>query len=581
MVRRLRNEIKKYYKNDIEKQGLIFPNLGEPEQIIYTFDEKTNFIFEQLLEAIGNLKYSRYKTLTYLKDPDSEESSLMIGQVNMQGFMKALLLKRLESSFFAFKNTIRRFKESYEKFIKMYETGTVYISKKYDVYELLENEDDSRLEELIESGDVEDYSSIEFDEKLKEDLEYDLNILSEMYSSIEKLGEKDCKLEYFLNELQTNEILKNSKLIIFTESKETAEYLKINIQEKLQKEIICYTGSSSPLLKEKIIANFDPNFKGKQENRYNILIATDVLAEGINLHRSNVIINYDLPWNPTKIMQRIGRINRVGTKFDKIYVFNFFPTSKTDEHLSLKDNILNKIQSFHNTLGEDFKYLSDDEEIDSYGLYDRLMASLDDEEDDNGDTELEYLSLIRDIRDKDEELYLKIKNLPKKSKCARNYEDSYIENSTISFLKKGDLKRIYITNSSLDNKELNFFDAVKYFKCESNEETRKINYEFYQLLAVNKESFSKNTELKKYEEPKKTGKNREITNIIEALKNYSKFSESEEEKLNKIMEIFKVGKISKAVIKEILNECKKVFETGNPHRILEVFYENIPEEYRK
>lgn len=580
MVRRLRNEIKKYYKNDIEKQGLIFPNLGEPEQIIYTFDEKTNFIFEQLLEAIGNLKYSRYKTLTYLKDPDSEESSLMIGQVNMQGFMKALLLKRLESSFFAFKNTIRRFKESYEKFIKMYETGTVYISKKYDVYELLENEDDSRLEELIESGDVEDYSSIEFDEKLKEDLEYDLNILSEMYSSIEKLGEKDCKLEYFLNELQTNEILKNSKLIIFTESKETAEYLKINIQEKLQKEIICYTGSSSPLLKEKIIANFDPNFKGKQENRYNILIATDVLAEGINLHRSNVIINYDLPWNPTKIMQRIGRINRVGTKFDKIYVFNFFPTSKTDEHLSLKDNILNKIQSFHNTLGEDFKYLSDDEEIDSYGLYDRLMASLDDEEDDNGDTELEYLSLIRDIRDKDEELYLKIKNLPKKSKCARNYEDSYIENSTISFLKKGDLKRIYITNSSLDNKELNFFDAVKYFKCESNEETRKINYEFYQLLAVNKESFSKNTELKKYEEPKKTGKNREITNIIEALKNYSKFSESEEEKLNKIMEIFKVGKISKAVIKEILNECKKVFETGNPHRILEIFYENIPEEYR-
>ena len=174
MVRRLRNEIKKYYKNDIEKQGLIFPNLGEPEQIIYTFDEKTNFIFEQLLEAIGNLKYSRYKTLTYLKDPDSEESSLMIGQVNMQGFMKALLLKRLESSFFAFKNTIRRFKESYEKFIKMYETGTVYISKKYDVYELLENEDDSRLEELIESGDVEDYSSIEFDEKLKEDLEYDM-----------------------------------------------------------------------------------------------------------------------------------------------------------------------------------------------------------------------------------------------------------------------------------------------------------------------------------------------------------------------------------------------------------------------
>ena len=581
MVRRLRNEIKKYYKSDIEKQGLVFPNLGEPEQIIYTFDEKTNFIFEELLKAISSLKYSRYKTLTYLKDPNSEEATLMAGQVNMQGFMKALLLKRLESSFFAFKNTIRRFKESYEKFIKMFETGTVYISKKYDVYELLENEDDERLIELIENGSIEKYSTVEFDDKLKRDLENDLEILTEMYSNIEDLGEKDCKLEYFLHELKTNKILKNSKFIIFTESKETAQYLKENIEEKLKQEVICYTGSSSPALKERIIANYDPNFKKeKQENRYNILIATDVLAEGINLHRSNVIVNYDLPWNPTRIMQRIGRINRVGTKHNKIYVFNFFPTSKTDEHLSLRDNILNKIQSFHNTLGEDFKYLSDDEEIDSYGLYDRLMASLDDEEENGGDTELEYLSLIREIRDKNEELYLKIKSLPKKSKCARNYEEEYIKNSTISFLKKGDLKRIYITDSSLDNKELNFFDAVKYFKCEPNEQTKKINYEFYQLLAVNKESFSKNMELKKYEEPKKSGKNREISKIIEALKTYQMFSESEEEKLNKIIEIFEVGKVSKAAVKEILAECQKTYESQNYHKLLDVFYESIPEEYK-
>ncbi|RXZ28571.1 helicase [Fusobacterium necrophorum] len=580
MVRRLRNEIKKYYKNDIEKQGLVFPSLGKPEQIIYTFDEKTNLVFEQLLKAIRSLKYSRYKTLTYLKNPDSEEASLMTGQVNMQGFMKALLLKRLESSFFAFKNTIRRFKESYEKFIKMFESGTIYISKKYDVYELIENEDDERLIELIENGDIEEYSIVKFKEQLKDNLSKDLEILTEMYSSIEELGKKDCKLEYFLNELQTNKILKNSKLIIFTESKETAQYLKENIEEKLQKEVICYTGSSTPSLKERIIANFDPNFKGVHENRYNILIATDILAEGINLHRSNIIINYDLPWNPTKIMQRIGRINRVGTKFDKIYVFNFFPTSKTDEHLSLKDNILNKIQSFHNTLGEDFKYLSDEEEIDSYGLYDKLMSSLDEENTESGDSELEYLSLIREIRDKKEDLYLKIKNLPKKSKCARNYKNTNIKNSTISFLKKGDLKRIYITNSSLENKELNFFDAVKYFKCEPKEKSKKISYEFYELLAMNKESFLKNTEAKKSNDVKKMGKNGEIFRLIEGLKSYPKFSEKEEEKLNKIIEIFEVGKISSAGVKNILAECQKVYKTQNFHKLLEIFYETIPEEYK-
>lgn len=579
MVRRLRNEIKKYYKNDIEKQGLVFPNLGEPEQIIYTFDEQTNEIFEELLVAIGSLNYSRYKTLTYLLNPNAEDSTLMAGQVNMQGFMKALLLKRLESSFFAFKNTIRRFKESYEKFIKMYGQGIVYISKKYDVYELMVNDDDSILMELVSAGEIDKYESSEFNEKIKDDLENDLAVLSSMYESIEKLGNKDCKLEYFLEDLKKNKVLKDSKLIIFTESKETAEYLTKNIENVLNKEVICYTGSSNNSKKDIVIANFDPNFKGKQENRYNILVATDVLAEGINLHRSNVIINYDLPWNPTKIMQRIGRINRVGTKFDKIYVFNFFPTSKTDEHLSLKDNILNKIQAFHNTLGEDFKYLSDDEEIDSYGLYDKLMTSLDVDEE-IGESELEYLSLIRKIRDEDEELYLKIKNLPKKSKSSRKYEEELIETSTISFLKRGENKRIYITDRNLDSKELAFFDAVKYFKCEEKEARQHIDNEFYQLLAVNKYAFSQISEIRKTEEGKKAGKSREIQKIIEALKCYTMFSEIEDKKLEKIIEIFEVGKLSKIHVKNILTECKKVFETNNPHKILDVFYESIPEEYK-
>ena len=579
MVRRLRGEIKKYYKNDIEKQGLIFPNLGEPEQITYTFDKKTDSIFKQLLEAIKNLNYSRYKTLTYLKDPNNIEKSLLIGQMNMQGFMKALLLKRLESSFFAFKNTIRRFKESYEKFLKMYEEGKIYISKKYNVYDLLLDEDDEILLDLISKGEIEEYLSDEFKEEFKNDLESDLNILNDMFKSIESLGEKDVKLENFLESLKENKILKDSKLIIFTESKETAEYLSKKIEEKLNRETICYTGTSSISKKETIIANFDPNFRGKQENRYNILVATDVLAEGINLHRSNVIVNYDLPWNPTRVMQRIGRINRVGTKYDKIYVFNFFPTTETDEHLSLKENILNKIQAFHDTLGEDFKYLLEDEEIDSYTLYDKLMASLDNIEE-TGETELEYLTLIRKIRDNNEELYLKIKNLPKKSKSSKEYKEDIVKNSTISFLKKGENKRIYITDSKFATKELTFFEAVNYFKCEENEKRRGVNKEFFDLLVINKETFENRSKIKECEVQKKFGISREIKKMIQALKVYKNFSEVEEEKLEKIIEIYEVGKVSKKDDKEILEKCKKVFESGNYHKILEVFYDSIPEEYK-
>lgn len=578
MVRRLRGEIKKYYRNDIEKQGLVFPNLGEPEQIMYTFDKKTDNIFIQLLEAIKNLNYSRYKTLTYLKDPNSIEKSLLIGQMNMQGFMKALLLKRLESSFFAFKNTIRRFKESYEKFLKMYEKGKIYISKKYNVYDLLLDEDDEILLDLISKGEIEEYLSDEFKNKFKNDLEYDLNILNEMFKSIESLGEKDVKLENFLESLEENKILKNSKLIIFTESKETAEYLSKKIEEKLDRETICYTGTSSISKKETIIANFDPNFKGKQENKYNILVATDVLAEGINLHRSNVIVNYDLPWNPTRVMQRIGRINRVGTKCDKIHVFNFFPTTETDKHLSLKENILNKIQAFHDTLGEDFKYLSEDEEIDSFTLYDKLMASLDNIEE-TGETELEYLTFIRKIRDNNEELYLKIKNLPKKSKSSKEYKEDIVKNSTISFLKKGENKRIYITDSKLATKELTFFEAVNYFKCEEKEKRREINKEFFDLLAINKETFENRSKIKEYEVQNKFGISREIKKIIQALKSCKKFSEVEEKKLEKIIEIYEVGKVSKKDNKKILEKCNEVLKTTDNHKILEVFYDSIPKEY--
>ena len=207
------------------------------------------------------------------------------------------------------------------------------------------------------------------------------------------------------------------------------------------------------------------------------------------------------------------------------------------------------------------------------------MASLDDNEE-IGETELEYLSLIRKLRDTDEELYLKIKNLPKKSKSSREYKEKSIKNSTISFLKKGENKRIYITDNKLDTKELTFFDAVNYFKCRENEKRREINREFFDLLAMNKANFENKTKNKFNETTKKVGISGQIKKIIDTLKFYKKFSEVEEKKLEKIIEIYTVGKTSKKDNKEILEKCKTVLETANYHKILEVFYESIPEEYK-
>src|SRR5699024_6692698 len=109
-------------------------------------------------------------------------------------------------------------------------------------------------------------------------------------------------LDSFIELLQEDKKLHN-KISIFTESSETAHYLKDNIESKVNRNVILFTGSMSDTIKNEIRNNFDPNVdKENVRNDYDVLVTTDVLAEVMNLHRSNVIINYDLPWNPTRIM---------------------------------------------------------------------------------------------------------------------------------------------------------------------------------------------------------------------------------------------------------------------------------------
>ena len=177
--------------------------------------------------------------------------------------------------------------------------------------------------------------------------------------------------------------------------------------------MIAYSGQSGAKQKADIEDSFNPKYADRQHDLYDVLITTDILAEGINLHRSNLLINYDLPWNPTRIMQRVGRINRVGTEHEQIYVFNFFPTAQSDAHMPLKDRILEKLQAFHDTLGDDYQYLSDAEIVSSQKLFEDLTARMDGEEE-SGSPELRYLAVIRQIRDQDAALFERIKHLPKK-----------------------------------------------------------------------------------------------------------------------------------------------------------------------
>jgi len=310
--------------------------------------------------------------LLYLRKGISQPEEL--SQRNMGKFMKILLVKRLESSFFAFRNSLERFINSYKIFIEQFEKGKVFVSKKYanKIFEFLESDDDESIQRLLDEGKAEQYSSSDFTEAFEKDLNSDFEILTEIKELWQKI-ERDPKLLKFLSEIRENDVLRNNKILVFTESKETAEYIAKNLEDKLKEKVICFSGSSNEFIRNQVIQNFDANAK-YPKNDFRILVSTEVMSEGVNLHRSNVVLNYDIPWNPTRMMQRVGRINRVDTKFDKIYTFNFFPTKQSNDQIKLREIAESKINAFLTLLGGDSALLTEGEPVASHELFDRLIS---------------------------------------------------------------------------------------------------------------------------------------------------------------------------------------------------------------
>lgn len=574
MIRRTRREITEFYADDLQRQGLTFPKLGTPEQVIYSFDDKTDEVFTQTMQAIKSLRYARYSPITYLKNKTEEQKKQETAQNNLRGFMKSILVKRLESSFFAFKNTLARFIQSYIQFIDMCEKGDVYISKQVDVYDLLDSGDDEKLMTLVEADRVHHFAYSEFKDDFISALKSDLKMMEQLSDAWAEI-DTDPKLDEFKRELANNSILNDNKLIIFSESKETAVYLGRELTEIYGDTVVVFSGGSSLALKREIEYSFNPKYADKGEDKYRILITTDVLAEGINLHRSCVLINYDLPWNPTKIMQRVGRINRVGTVFDRIYVFNFFPTAQTDKHLPLKERITQKLQAFHDTLGEDFKYLSDDEQVTSHKLYSDLSAGMDDEGSVN--PELYYLAEIRRIRDDDTPLFDKIKRLPRKAKTGKHstLTESY---ATVTFLRKGYLKIFFKTEAD-ETSGITFLEAIKLIQSTPADRRIGIGERFFNHLNQNKEAFDdmlREEDTAGFDSPTVAGNDAKMIKLLKALSKCRRFTEPQEETLRKMLELWQNGEIPANITKDILRLFKA--ETDELQIFAEI-YDRIPDRY--
>jgi len=535
-----------------------------------------------------NLTYARYTPLLYLKKRISqlEEQS----QRNLGSFMKVLLVKRLESSFFAFRNSIQRFINSYQKFLDAYDNGYVFISKQYinKIFELLENGDDEAIQKLIDEGKAEKYESKDFKEEFRNYLENDLKVLKNIKSMWDTI-KRDPKLEVLIEHLENNKIMKNKKIIIFTESKETANYLVEKINERFGKIALLFYGGASEEIKNKVIENFDARAKN-QKDEFRILVSTDVLSEGVNLHRSNIVINYDIPWNPTKLIQRVGRVNRIDTKFDKIYTFNFFPTAQAESEIDLIKIARSKVEAFLNLLGDDAAILTEGEPVESHELFDKLISKevlLGDEEFE--ESELKYFKIIEKIRNENPDLFEKIKRLPKKARSSRKYvkstEDLVLPNSLITFFRKGKLMKFYISNNT-GTYELDFLTTAKIFECSENERKTDIPIEkYYELLEKNKTAFSIATATEEIITQSRKGldSSAKLLKILKAtLKNGKQLTDEQEDYIKTLIQRLEEGAIPKKTIQKVLKSLNLLEkEISNPLQVIKILQTKISPAFLK
>lgn len=572
MIRRTRSEVTKYFKNDINNNALIFPTIAPPVSLIYEFDDQLDKSFQETIELLKSIKYVRYSPLLFLKVEITQIQKL--SQSNILNFIKTLLVKRLESSFYAFKKTIGRMIASYEAFIEAWNKGSIYIGKNIDVGELLELEDQADFESILGQKNIERFTTDEFDDNYGALLNSDLDGLYQIAKIWENI-DKDPKYDTFFESLQNNAELKNQRLLVFTESRETAEYLYANLEKVLPGKAMLFS-SKNGLYDGKILSvgearakiknNFDPSAP-EPSDQVHILLTTDILAEGMNLHQAGRIMNYDLPWNPTRVMQRLGRINRVGTAYEKLFIFNFFPTAQADAHLGLNANINRKITAFNAVLGNDNKILFEDEHPDPHGLLGRLTKLVEDEDE---DSELEYLQVIRQIRDNEPKLFEKIKKLPLKARSA--YASSVCPDTTIFFFREGFLKKFIAVDTGA--RELTFLEAAPLFQVSPAEKRAKLPHDYYDRLKIAR-TYLDNDEVEMQISTRITPQIRKLLENINGLKTMAALSESEVDYLNRLYVAVEQAAIGKKTIQALSAACKRSYAT--PLAMVNAFQKILPE----
>lgn len=476
-VRRTRTDIEgvKRYSKDVGG----FPVVERPIKREYELNNHLANLFEEAMVTLDReLTYARYQAIAYL-NPDAAPGLYDNAEVisrSLSGIRKNGLVKRLESSFYAFNESLKSFRQANQNMIDMWENDKIIIAPDLDINALIEagyseEEIEEKMNQKAETNPKNAaFKREDFNPEYINRLRHDQQLLEKMCKDWENIDDEDDSKFAKFEDLLKHELFKKDrnpegKLVVFSESVDTVEYLKRRINRN---DVMVISSQNRSQQFKTIRENFDANWKDKK-NDYNIILTTDVLAEGVNLHRSNIIINYDTPWNSTRLMQRIGRVNRIGSTAGVIYNYVFYPSREGNAQINLNQIALSKIQTFHTTFGEDNQIYSTDEIIDRD--LDKLFEEGMKQQQSDRNLELPFYEELRDLYQNNRREYNRIERLSLRSRTgreSREVEGVTLSNDTLVFLKTNFRKLFYLVSDE-EARELSVLDALNYFKAKPEE----------------------------------------------------------------------------------------------------------------
>jgi len=422
-----------------------------------------------LLDALGKgLTYARYGLFDYVRPEKRDKEpykSLATAGANLRGLMRTLLFKRLESSVEAFRVTCQRLAQMHCRFVTAMREGRIPAGREMQaaLYDLgLEDVSSSRVLDAIELAERKAphrYNIEAFEaERLRADLQHDAVVFEALYDMVCDIGPEDDAKLLRLREL-LDEIPHDQKVLLFTQFEDTARYLYDQLKHDPQVEWI----SSSSRNLAAIVGRFAPRSNPQLARRYSgdgairVLIATDVLSEGMNLQDAHYVVNYDLHFNPVRLIQRMGRIDRLSPFFpndetrspEVVWAYNFLPETHLDTHLNLEDKVRARVEEMKRVVGLDAPVLHPSEQIDEEGvlrLYTGDRRVIEQDEADVASAWAEAEQTIRALRRERPEELERIIHLPDGVRSARVAQGD--DRRFFVYCQAGDLHQLYIADEA-------------------------------------------------------------------------------------------------------------------------------------